>query len=128
MYGKDASSENLKDVKMHYLRMDLSGTEDHTLTVSIVGHTSQTAILLDNCYKYNKPTQFGKSTKIMSDFEFDKIEELFQTLDIENRYKYNHEVSEITGIADPVAAQSFNNVNHIYNPYTICEFSTAYIS
>ena len=124
--GVDYSELNQKGI--HYLKMVINNDNLHTLTVELSGHTLQSSILLDNCFKYTKPNQFGKSSKIMSDSEFSKIEYLMSYLDKDHIFKYNNIVSNSKLISDPVSAASFNLVNHIYNPFTICEFSTAIIS
>lgn len=126
--GVDYSELNEKGI--HYLKMNLEDLPDspHTLVVELSGHTLQSSVLLDNCFRYTKPNQFGKSNKIMSDAEFEKIEYLMSYLDTMHVFKYNNIVSQDKKITDPVAASSFNQVNHIYNPFTICEFSTAIIS
>lgn len=118
----------LKAEGMHYLKMVLSNDNEHTLLLQMKGHTVESTVLLDNCYKYVKPTQFGKSNKIMSDAEFNEIELLMTYLDNLHVFKYNNVVNINEQISDPAAAASFNLVNHIYNPFTICEFSTAVIN
>lgn len=132
MYANEAKpgvdySELSKD-GIHYLKMVLDNDNEHTLTILMSGHTVQSTILLDNCYKYVKPTQFGRSNKIMSDAEFNEIEMLMTYLDNLHVFKYDNVVNVTDQIADPVAASSFNLVNHICNPFTICEFSTAIIN
>ena len=127
MYADEAKPgvdyAELKEQGIHYLRMVIDNDNVHTLTVNLSGHTLQSSILLDNCYKYVKPQQFGRSSKVMSDVEFNHIEHLITYLDNMHVFKYNNVVNVNQQISDPVAAASFNLVNHIYNPFTICEFN-----
>ena len=127
MYAEEAKPgvdyAELKEQGIHYLRMVIDNDNVHTLTVNLSGHTLQSSILLDNCYKYVKPRQFGRSSKVMSDVEFNHIEHLITYLDNMHVFKYNNVVNVNQQISDPVAAASFNLVNHIYNPFTICEFN-----
>ena len=118
----------LKEKGMHYLYMPLTGTTEHTLTVELTGHTMESAVQLNNCFKYVKPNQFGKSNRMMSNSEFDEISHLITYLDNKHIFKYDNIVNVNEEIKDPAAAASFNLVNHIYNPFTICEFSTATIN
>lgn len=113
----------LKEKGIHYLKMVLSDNNVHTLTIHLEGHTIQSSILIDNCYKYVKPIQFGKSSKTMSTSEFNEIEYLMTYLDNLHIFKYTNIVNTSEQIIDPVAAASFNLINHIYNPFTICEFN-----
>lgn len=118
----------LKENGMHYLRMVIDNNNIHTLTVELTGHTIESAIQLGNCFKYVKPNQYGKSNRIMSDSEFNKIEEIMTYLDNKHIFKYDNIVNTNEEIKDPAAAASFNLINHIYNPFTICEFYTATIN
>ena len=102
--------------------------EEHELSVISAGQKMQISILLDNVYKYIKPNQYGKSTQIMTEDEFNMIEDRLMFLDKEHRYKYNHVVDSVNTIANPIDAQSFNSINHIFNKYTICEFAYANIN
>lgn len=128
IWDKNKEHGNLKLAKTYYLKMNLTGIEDHTLTMIVKGHKMQVAVLLDNVYKYVKPNQFDKVTNEMSDSEFGLIEERIMLLDKEHRYKYDYIVDSVNAVANPIDAQSFNSINHIYNRYTICEFSYANIS
>lgn len=140
IWDKSSSSGNLKDPKTYFLKMTLSNTtsvdsggvhvvpEEHELTVTAEGQKMQMSILLDNVYKYVNPNQFGKSSQVMSENEFNMIENRLMFLDKEHRYKYNHVVDSVNAVANPIDAQSFNSINHIFNKYTICEFAYANIS
>lgn len=122
--------QQLKEQGIHYVNMiiDNSNTNLHTLKVELTGHTMESAVQLGNCFKYLKPHQYGKSTKLMTDAEWYEIKHLMTYLDNKHIFKYDNVVNENEQIIDPVAAASFNMSNHIYNPFTICEFSTAKIN
>lgn len=140
IWDKTSSNGNLKEPKTYFLKMVLSNTtsvdgegvhvvpEEHELTVIAEGQKMQISVLLDNVYKYINPNQFGKAAQVMSDNEFNMIENRLMFLDKEHRYKYNHVVNSVNAIANPIDAQSFNSINHIFNKYTICEFAYANIS
>lgn len=130
MYSVNGISySNIKDIGIHYLKMIISDDNlEHTLTINMQGQTMESSIVIDNCYKYNKPYQYEKSTKIMSDNEIRLIEDRISYLDNKHVFKYDNIVEESRKISNPVSANAFNNVNHIYNKFTICEFTIANIN
>ena len=122
--------QQLKEIGMHYVLLPLDNSyinelpnKSHTLTVELTGHTMESSVQIGNCFKFVKPHQYGKSNRIMTDDEWNEINHLITYLDNKHIFKYDNLVNENNEISDPVAAASFNQVNHIYNPFTICEFS-----
>ena len=51
-----------------------------------------------------------------------KLRKHIAELDVNNTYSYMHQVEKDKMIEDPFLAKSFNDKNHIYNPFTICEW------
>ena len=64
----------------------------------------------------------------MSDSDFERIRAFMSYLDKDEVFKYNYEVPSDKLVDNPVKAESFNNPNHIFNAFTICQLSDVVIN
>ena len=44
---------------------------------------------------------------------------------LQDLYNYTYKVDKTEEIKDPLNASSFNDTNHIYNKFTICQLDTS---
>lgn len=100
---------------IYYLELNLNSISQHTLVVSMSASTSSAAIALLAPYKYGMPEG-------MSQADFNALLTKIGQMDYDNNYNYSYVVDPDVEIKDPLDPKSFLNSNHVYNPFTICEF------
>lgn len=92
------------------------------LTLSYTGVerlTSSAEIVFGNLFKfrerelYKTPSYYGITQ--------DRLEEYIKTLDVPKCFKYTHVVDDSIKIEDPLNGQSFFDVNHVHNQFTIAK-------
>ena len=93
------------------------------MTVSLKNsQAAQCNLTLSNPYKYTMPQEFFDEGNFNGEgaVMFDNICSMISKFDPQGLYDYTYKVSDEVAIEDPVEPGSFMNVNHIYNPFTIC--------
>lgn len=74
-------------------------------------------------YAYNINEEDSKKgiEHLADDLEFQSMLDLIKKLDYDHEFNYLYKVPEGKMIRNPLSAESFFNVNHVYNPFTIPE-------
>lgn len=115
---------------IYYLNLDIEGDNMVTGTLEIkatpipetIENSKKTnTIGIAPLYKYNCEL-LSKNNPIASFYEMTK---LINSLDPSHVFIYTYIVPEEDKIDDPLVSESFVNSNHIFNPFTICEWNIA---
>ena len=130
-YVSDSSLSSVAAKGSYYLKMtiDNSNNAEHIITVSLKNsQAAQCNLTLSNPYKYTMPQEFFDKGNFNGegDVMFDNICSMISKFDPQGLYDYTYKVSDEVAIEDPVEPGSFMNVNHIYNPFTICQLDMLY--
>lgn len=110
---------DLSNSGTYYLDLHVLDTNSHTLQINLTGHTVDSIIQIGNCFKYGKPL-------LMSQSNYEMIREWISYLDNDHVFKYDVAVPDTVEISNPTDPATFLNVNHIYNDFTICQFTNLY--
>lgn len=119
-YGTGAS--NFANEGSYSLKLTRSN-QNNSLTVSIATsdtRASEVILVITNVFKY-KVDETNQDIIDMKAVE-DKILKLLTYTNY--KFDFSYQVSENTKIANPLDANSFFNINHILNPFTICQMDT----
>ena len=115
---------DFKDTKTAYLYVEIPDapgndyTKLHTLVFDINKEPSiyNESISIEKIYRYDdSDVSFESVLKHIVGYGDDA------GLDPTGYYNYTYQVDDSVRIDDPLNADSFNDVNHIYNPFTICQ-------
>lgn len=117
IYGGDG---DLSEAGTYYLSLDLSDISDSDECVLRVNcataATGNIIFKLLPLYRYIMPDN------ISSDSAIAIMNKMFE-LDRDNHYDYTYQVDRDIAIDNPLSANSFENINHIFNAYTICQMN-----
>lgn len=122
-----SSIDDINTAGTHYLSADFNdaNTLEYDdkysfvkLTFELVTQESDVVITVGNPYKYTQP-------KGMSNEQFISIIRELQQLDVDRLYDYTYVVDPKNNISNPLDSNSFNQSQHIYNPFTICKLDTS---
>lgn len=112
----------LEDTKMHYLYMHINDSSiEYVLRIVPEGQTTDFTVTISNCFKYIKSDNITNN-------EFERIKSMISYLDNKHLFKYDNIVEQSNLIENPLLPEAFNDINHIYNPFTICQISSIDIS
>ena len=118
---------NFNDKKLTYLYVNIPDapgsdyTQYHTLTFELLRSPSifNEQISIENIFRYDDSSdEFNAVLKHIVGYDSDP------GLDPTGYYNYAYEVDDGSRIDNPVLATSFNNTNHICNPYMICQIGS----
>ena len=107
------------------------GQNEHRLTLSVKTTAgTDVIIVLNNLYRYTYPELLNNYSDVPTEPVqiFKNLQILLSQFDPDNLYDYTYQVDNDVAIADPLDPNEFLNVNHIYNPYVICEMLPVYDS
>lgn len=132
-YGDDSSSttlveygtgvSNFAQEGSYSLGLTAAAEASKNLTIDIQSQetrTSEIILVITNVFKY-KVDETNQDIIDMEAVE-DKILKLLTYTD--HKFDFSYQVSENTKIANPLDANSFFNINHILNQFTICQMDT----
>ena len=136
IYDKTKTSFNDKGMYYFYMHIDNSqalpeGQNEHRLTLSVKTTAgTDVIIVLNNLYRYTYPELLNNYSDAPTEplQIFKNLQVLLSQFDPDNLYDYTYQVDNDVAISDPLDPNEFLNVNHIYNPYVICEMLPVYDS
>lgn len=102
------------------LYKDVDKDEGLTLTVVIEDTTvikQNTELIFGNLFKYKNRELFSRTDYYGINQEL--LEDAIRKLDVPGCFKYNHIVDDGIKIEDPLDGQSFFDINHVHNQFTI---------
>lgn len=115
IYGGDG---DLSSDGTYYLNLDFSELSDSDeITLKIICTTAATGAItfkMFSLYRYVMPDIISENSSLAI------MNKMFE-LDKENHYDYTYQVDKDIAIDNPLSASSFENINHIFNQYTICQ-------
>lgn len=115
---------DFSDSSLEYLYVEVGNapgddyTKKHVLTFNLLKKPSLSyeQIAIQTIYRYDdSEVGFSDVLKHIVGYGDDA------GLDPNGYYNYTYEVNDSVRIDNPLNANSFNDINHIYNPYTICQ-------
>lgn len=118
VYAFQSTTYDFLNKGTYYLDLpieDLSNL-DHTLTITgSFNSLSDKIIKLGDLYKYS----FSEN---ISEYKYALYLDLIRNVfDKQNIFNYTYTIPESKLITDPLDPNSFLDINHVFNPYTICQ-------
>lgn len=98
------------------LKVEDTTAQKHSFSIILnkAENSSAEYVLVDTLYCFK--TQFNED-------EFNNMRELLSSMDLENRFNYTYVIPEMYIVENPLSSKSFLDTNHVFNPFTICEWA-----
>ncbi|MBO7697150.1 MAG: hypothetical protein J6Y28_04590 [Acholeplasmatales bacterium] len=120
----DSTLSKLSEATLYPMYFSVSTTgHNYSIVVKLVDASSSAVTIANNIsLTFKNPYRFEASTRLS------KILALIKLFDVDNIFDYTYVGDSNSIVRDPLNANSFMDVNHIFNKYTICQLDTDSLS